>query len=657
MKFKQVLLGISLFVSAISFAQEVKKEVLFTIDGKSYYTDEFVRVYNKNLDLVKDDSQKDLDNYLDLYVGYKLKVSKAYKLGLDNSKQYQSELKVYRNQLSKNYVTDTKVTKELVDEAYERSLKEVRASHILFLVDEFAAPADTLKAYNKAMEVRKRALAGEDFAKLAEQHSEDPSAKDNKGDLGYFSVFRMVYPFETAAFNTPKGQISKPVRTRFGYHLIKVNDVRANRGDVTVAHIMILKPKGATQEEAAKAKTTIDEIYQKLKQGEDFADLARQFSQDQSSAAAGGQLQKFSSGELSSEEFENQSFTLQNPGDYSKPFETQFGWHIVKLVQKYPVKKLEEVQADFENRIKRDDRSRLINESMAEKLKKRYTVKKDAQAYKTVLKVLNDKTNKVWTLPKNLDSYNTTLLTINNSGKVTAKDFLEYVDMQLKTGLVTNPVSAKADMLLEKFTEGELYRYHSENLESEYPEFGMIMEEYRDGLLLYNLMEKEIWEKAKTDTVGLEAFYRKNIANYQWKDRIGADIYSSTDEGVMKKARKFLKKGKDAEYVKNKLNTAENIKVMEKSGVFETDSDVLPKQATWEKGVSDVIKKGDYYYVVKVENTMPKGPKSLEEARGRVINDYQQYLENTWVDTLRKEFTVKVDNEVFSKIKKQLNQQ
>src|SRR5690606_3513604 len=141
-------------------------EVLFTIDGKPYYTDEFVRVYNKNLDLVKDDSQKDLDNYLDLYVGYKLKVNKANKLGLNNGKQYQGELKTYRNQLSKNYLTDTKVTKELIDEAYARSLKEVKASHILILVDENAAPADTLKAYNKAVDIRKKAAAGENFAKL-----------------------------------------------------------------------------------------------------------------------------------------------------------------------------------------------------------------------------------------------------------------------------------------------------------------------------------------------------------------------------------------------------------------------------------------------------------------------------------------------------------
>jgi len=656
MKLKKVLLSISLFISAVSFAQEVKQEVLFTIDGKPYYTDEFVRVYNKNLDLVKDDSQKDLDNYLDLYVGYKLKVSKANKLGLNNGKQYQGELKTYRNQLSKNYLTDTKVTKELIDEAYARSLKEVKASHILILVDENAAPADTLKAYNKAVDIRKKAAAGENFAKLAEQYSEDPSAKENKGDLGYFSVFRMVYPFENAAFNTPKGQVSKPFRTRFGYHIVKVDDIRENRGDVTVAHIMIVKPKDAKPEDLAKAKTTIDEIYQKLKQGEDFAGLAKQFSQDQSSAASGGKLNRFSSGELSSEEFENRAFAMKTPGELSEPFESQFGWHIVKLIEKHPVKPLEEVQADFENRIKRDDRSRRIAVAMNEKLRKKYPVKRDAKAYAAAVKALNDKiyTN-AWEMPKNADAYNVTMFTINNDKQVTSKTFLEYVAAQQKTNLNVKPVAKQADALYDKFIDEQLSAYHNDNLEKEFPEFGMIMEEYRDGLLLFDLMEKEIWEKAKTDTIGLEKFYNAHINNYQWKARVDVNIYSSTDESIMKKVRKYVKKGESAEFIKNKLNTPEKVSVMEKSGVFELDNAVLPKQNEWKPGISDIIKEGDYYYVIKTNKVLPAGPKTLEEAKGRVINDYQQHLESTWVDDLRKEFKVQVNRDVLTKVKTQLN--
>lgn len=657
MKFKKVLLGLSLLFSVVTFAQNTNKEVLFSIDGKPYYTDEFIRVYNKNLDLVKDDSQKDLDNYLTLFIGYKLKVNKANKLGLQNGKKYQGELKTYRSQLSRNYLTDTKVTQELMDEAYARSKKEVRVSHILFLVDENAAPADTLKAYNKAMDAYKKAKAGEDFGKLAVQYSEDKSAKENKGDLGYFSVFRMVYPFETGAYNTPKGEISKPVRTRYGYHVIKVNDVRENRGDITVSHIMIMKPKNDTPEEKAKAKSTIDDIYKKLKQGEDFISLAKQFSQDKSSAGAGGKLNRFSSGELSATDFEDQAFALKNLGEFSAPFETQFGWHIVRLEERHPAKPFEELQADFENRIKKDDRSKLIAASMTDKLRKKYEVKKDKAAYAKALKALNDKFyTQAWELPKDVESYSDVLLTINNDKKLLVKDFLAYANAQQKASMNVKPISKAADVMLEKYTDEQLNIYYNDHLESEFPEFAMVMEEYRDGLLLFDLMEKEIWEKAKNDTLGLENYYKQNISKYQWPARVDADVYSSTKEDVVKKARKFLKKGKDAAYIKGELNKGETVDIIAKSGTFEQKGTELPKVAEWEEGVSDVIKDGNYYYVIKTNKVLPAGPKTLEESKGRVINDYQQFLEGTWVDQLQGEFTIEVNKEAFARVKKQLNQ-
>lgn len=657
MTLKQVFSGLSLFISVLAFSQGTQKEVLFTVDGTPYYTDEFIRVYNKNLDLVKDDSQKDLDNYLDLFVGYKLKINKANKLGLQEGKQYKAELKSYRSQLSKNYLTDTKVTKELVEEAYTRSQKEIKASHILFLVDENAAPADTLKAYNKAIDVRKKALAGEDFGQLAAQFSEDPSAKDNKGSLGYFTVFRMVYPFESGAYNTPKGQISKPVRSRFGYHLIKVEDIRANRGDVTVAHIMIAKQKNAAPDDAAKAKTTINEIYQKLKQGENFETLAQQFSQDKSTAPAGGKLNRFSSGELSSPEFEDEAFSLKNAGDYSAPFETDFGWHIVKLIEKHPAKTFEEMQPELENRIGRDERSRLITESMNSKLRKKYTAKKEAKAYAQAVKALNDQIyTQAWTLPENIKDFGQTVLTINKDRQVPAKTFLEYVHAQQRGGLGVKPVAKQADILFERFTDEQLNSYYNDNLEKEFPEFGIIMEEYRDGLLLFDLMEKEIWEKAKTDTIGLEQFYRAHLDNYQWKERIDADIYSSTDEKMMKKVAKLLKKGKSPDDIKKELNTADKVNVMVKSGVFEEGSDVLPKQDIRKPGISGIIKDSNYYYVLQTRKVLPAGPKTLDESRGRAINDYQQYLEGKWVDDLKSEFKVSVNKNVFEQVKKQLEQ-
>lgn len=669
MKLNQVLSGLLLTALIVtgckssketttaSAAPAVKKDVLFTVNDKPYYTDEFVRVYKKNLDLVKDDSQKDLNNYLDLFIGYKLKVNKAYKLGLDSNKKYQGELRTYRTQLAKNYLTDSKVTTALVEEAYKRSQKEINASHILFLADENAAPADTLKAYNKAVEARKRVMAGEDFSKVAKEVSEDPSAKENGGDLGYFSVFRMVYPFESGAYNTPKGGVSKIIRTRFGYHIIKVNDIRDNRGDITVAHIMTLKPKKEDAAESAKAKSKIEDIYKKLQQGEDFAALAKQFSEDKSSSDLGGNLNTFSSGELTSQVFEDQSFALKNPGDISKPFESQFGWHIVKLIERKPAKPFEEVKADFESRTKRDERSRIIAESVTDKLKNKYSIEKDKDVYKLAVKALTDSIYTMgWKLPKDLEAYNKTLVTINHDKKLTAKDFLTYVSTQQNMGVAAKPLSHAADVLYNQYVDGQLNAYYNDNLEKEYPEFAMIMEEYRDGLLLFDLMEKEIWDKAKNDTIGLQNYYDAHKADYQWKQRADAEIFSSTSEAAVKQARELLLKNKDAASIKEKLNTKDKVSIIEKTGTFETGSDAMPKLAEWKPGVSAVVKEGNYYYVVKTVKVLPAGAKTLDEAKGRVINDYQQYLESTWVDELKKEFTVKVNNDVFEKVKKEINQ-
>lgn len=665
-RFFSGLLAVTVLVSGCKSTKETtatttvatpQKEVLFTVDDKPYYTDEFVRVYKKNLDLVKDDSQKDLNNYLDLFVGYKLKVNKAYKLGLQEDKKYQGELKSYRNQLAKNYLTDSKVTTELVQEAYDRSQKEIKASHILFLVEENATPADTLKAYNKAVEARKRAVAGEDFGKLAAELSEDPSAKENKGDLGYFSTLRMVYAFENGAYKTPKGQVSRPVRTRFGYHVIKVTDVRNNRGEINVAHIMVNKAPNPNKAEADKAKTKIEDIYKKLQQGEDFATLAKQFSEDKTTAEKGGTLNQFSSGELTSQEFEDHAFGLQNPGDMTKPFESQFGWHIVKLISKKPAKSFEEAKPELENRIKRDERSRLIAQSLTAKLRAKYPVERDKEVYKKVVAAITDSIYLMeWKLPKNLDSYNKTVLTINKDKQLTGKEFLNYVYSQQNLGISAKPVSRAAEVLLERFTDEQLNVYYNQNLEKEFPEFDMVMQEYRDGLLLFDLMEKEIWEKAKNDTIGLQKYYDAHKAEYVWKQRADVEVYSSTSEKTAKDAKAMLLKGKKADAVKTKLNTKDKVNVIEKTGVFETGTDAMPKLAVWKPGVSDVVKEGDYYYVVKVNKVLPAGTKTLEEAKGRVVNDYQQYLESTWVDQLKKEFTIKVNNDTFEKVKKEINQ-
>ena len=652
MKLKHVFLGLILGFVLVAKAQTNTKEVLFTIDDKSFYTDEFIRVYNKNLDLVKDESQKDLNQYLELFIGYKLKVSKANKLELQNNTQYQTELKSYRTQLSKNYTTDSKVTKELVDEGYKRLLKEVNASHILILLDENAAPADTLVAYNKTLGIRDRIIKGEDFGKLAQEVSQDPSAKENKGNLGYFTSFKMVYAFENGAYNTSVGSISMPVRTRFGYHLIKVNDIRDNRGEVAVAHIMILKNKDGAANPDAKA--TIDDIYKKLQQGEKFEELAKQFSEDKSSASKGGVLNRFASGQLSSEEFETQAFSLSKENPISKPFETQFGWHIVKFIDKFPVKSYEDSKVELENKISKDDRSRLITNSLTEKLRVKYPIKKDAKLYSAVSKlVTNDFYENKWALPTETKKYSKTLFVIGTKN-YTGTDFLDYVYSKQKAGSSIKPIEKLTDILFDNYVDEQRNQYNNDNLENEFPEFSAVMDEYRDGLLLFDLMDKEIWQRSKTDTIGLKAYYETQKDKHLWKTRVDAEVYSSTDLEKMKKVLSMLKKNQTSKEIKDKFNTKDSVNIMYYQAVYEEGAEALPKGTKMELGLSEISLKGDYYYITNVVKVIPAAPKTLEECKGKLVNDYQQYLEQNWVNELKKEFTVKVNQDTFEKVKNQI---
>ena len=652
MKIKQLALGFLIALNLITYAQNTSNDVLFTINDKPFYTDEFARVYNKNIDLVKDESQKDLQKYLGLYIGYKLKITKANDLGLQNADKYKSELKGYRAQLSKNYLTDSKVTNELLLEGYNRYLNEIRASHILITCDEFASPEDSLKAYNTANEALQKALNGEDFGALAQQYSQDPSAKQNKGDLGYFTAFRMVYAFENAAYNTKLGEVSKIIRSRFGYHIIKVQDIRKNRGDLLVEHIMVLKPANDTKEENEKAVDKINDIYKKWQQGENFESLAKTYSEDKASGPKGGLLQRFGSGQLSSAEFEETAFALTKENPVSKPFKTAFGWHIAKLIENYPMKSFEEMKSELDEKIGKDERSRLATASLTEKLKAKYTIKPNEKMYAEIQNAVTpDFYESKWEVPAKDQKFAASLVTIDNVSH-SGDSFLTYLKTSEKVSNNIKPINKLVEKMYASFVNEKLNNHYNENLEKEFPEFSNVMQEYRDGLLLFDLMEKEIWEKSKTDTIGLKKFYDINKAKYNWKTRLDMVVCSSTTEDIVKKAQIMLRDNKSIDDIKTALNTADIVNVMTSSGIYEEGNNSIPKGTKAEAGVSDIVKNGEYYFVSKVNKVIPAGTKALEECKGKAINDYQQYLEENWVTNLKAEYKVAVNKKVFDKVKK-----
>jgi peptidyl-prolyl cis-trans isomerase SurA len=432
-----------------------------------------------------------------------------------------------------------------------------------------------------------------------------------------------------------------------------VLDTRNNRGDLSVEHIMVLKPAADTKEANEKAENTIKDIYKKWQQGENFESLAKTYSEDKASGPKGGLLQRFGSGQLSSTEFEEMAFSLTKENPVSAPFKSEFGWHIAKLIEKFPVKSLEDMKADLEDKISKDERSRLVTASLTEKLKTKYVVKRDEAIYAKVKNaVTNDFYESKWIAPSTPD-YAVNLVTIDN--KITsAIDFLAFVKTQERAANTIKPVNKMVDKLYANFVEEKLNTTYNDNLENEFPEFNNVMEEYRDGLLLFDLMEKEIWEKSKTDTIGLKKFYDINKGRYNWKTRLDMTVCSSTSEETIKKALKMLKEDKKVDEIKTALNTKEVVNIMSSNGVYEEGNNNIPKGTKMQVGVSEITKNGEYYFVTKINKLLQPGTKTLEECKGKAINDYQQYLEENWVSNLKKEYTVKVNNDVFEKIKKEI---
>ncbi len=495
---KSVLLVV-LSLSMSVFAQK-KEKTLLTIDGEKVTVSEFKRVYEKNLDAIDNEEAKDVTKNLDLYINYKLKVRDAYNIKLDTLKSYIREMATYKNQLSAPYLQDTTYIDQLVKDAYFRTKNEVKAKHILIRLSREATPKDTLIAYNKIIEIRNKILKDGDFESVAAKFSEDKSAQDdpktgrkgNKGNLGYFSAFRMVYPFEVAAYNTKVGEVSMPFKTQFGYHILKVDELRPSKGEIEAAHILIADTTSA-------GKTKIDEVYAKLNKNEKFEDLAKQYSADPGSKETGGKLGKFGPGRMV-KPFEDAAFGLQKVNDYSKPFKTRFGWHIVKLIKKHPIQSFEEMKKGLTAKVKRSSRKQLSDKTIVNNLKKQYNIIENEEAKK----ILDNK--KIRSISK--DSLQKTMISINDK-KINQEAFVKYIRNRRHLAIY---------VLYEMFMDEQILTYYKDNLINTEPEYAYTLKEYEDGLLLFELMQQKIWNKSVKDSIGLQKYFDANTETYKSKE-------------------------------------------------------------------------------------------------------------------------------------------
>ena len=653
---KLLFLLVSIAITFNSFSQNHDRTLLNVADEK-VSVDDFLNIYNKNRQVGKELDPKTLDEYLQLFINFKLKVKEAESLGMDTIPSFVKELSGYRKQLANPYLVDNDAGEKLIKEAYDRLKIEIRASHILITVTEDASPSDTLKAYKKAQSLRQDILDGANFADVAIAKSDDPSAKENLGDLGYFSALYMVYPFETAAYNTAKGEISEIIRTRYGYHFLNVTDKRPSRGEVKTAHIMVKYPSPVGKssiKEKAVAKQKIDDIYNKIiNESADFAEMAKQYSDDKNNSSKGGVLPWFGSNKMVAD-YEDAAFSLNNLSDISAPIETPYGWHIIKLIDRKGLGSFEDEKSDIQSKVEKDSRSQEKRTSLVNKLKNEYNYKVNTSALNAMKEIVNNDfiaKNGKWSLKDHASSLTKVVFSLG-SYKYTQYDFAEYMLTFARRMKSKFEPSIFVDEAFAKWSEDLIIAYENSNLELKYNDFRLLMQEYRDGILLYELTDEKIWSKAVKDTIGLNAYYLDNKKNYMWDSRVDATVINCLNESIALKVRKKIIRGNtNIDEIQTKINKKSSLNMDTKKGLFLRGENDFVDQVQWKQGVSDLIYDNRNVKMIYINQVLQPIEKELTQAKGLITSDYQDFLEEQWLAELKAKYSVHINSFVFDLLK------
>ena len=627
-----LLLFITLNLNSIS------QEVLLEIENDKITLDEFSHIFNKNNDNEKIDKEY-LDEYIELFINFKLKVKEAKNLGFDTVATFIDELNGYRKQLAKPYLRDDNFNDELFDEALDRIQFDINANHILININD----ENNDEALNKINDIRREIINGNiSFEDAAVKYSDDKSAKENKGNLGYFTAFMMVYDFETAAYTTDINDISKPVKTKYGYHIIKVNERRKAVGERKVAHIMFKTGKNAKPDKINDAQNKINKTYDLLKNGDRFAEVAERFSEDRSTAVKGGVLPPFGVGKMVSE-FESQAFKLNSPGDFSEPFRTDFGWHIVMLLEDFPVVLNDDLYLKVKTGIERDSRSKLSSEFMAKKLKDQYKLKVYKENFNSLRRAAVKDVQKTTWDGKNALDLDNPLFKIE-SMIFYQNDFTDYI---LKNQKNNN----NFDNLYLDFLDKSLFVYEESQLENKYPDFKVLLNEYREGILLFDLTNKNVWKKAVEDSLGLKKYFSDNSDSYQWETRLSASIYTCIDLSTAKKVKSLLYKlnrgSIENSAILEKINKDSPLNLSIESNNFLFGDNKYVDMIDWKKGISkDIVTDDGSYVIINVNEVLPAGNMTLNAVKGKVISDYQKFLDDQWILYLRDKYKYSVNKDL-----------
>ena len=652
MRFQKLLIIAALFGSAFVSAQskkinpQLEDEWLIAINGDTITAGDFWYAFVKNADEEKPINLDSLKKYKKLYDKFLLKVTEAKSLGYDTTPKFLKEFKGYKNQLAESYLKDKSVTDKLIQEAFDRSRIDVEASHILVKVPYDAMPEDTLKAFQKALSIMNKANNGVDFTLLAKKYSDDNGGK-NGGYLGYFSVLRMVYPFENMAYNTKPGEISKPFRSRFGYHIIKVHSNRKAVGEVKVAHIMTIAKEGMDPKKLVDAEKNIREIYEMVKEGKNFAELARKFSEDLNTSNRGGELPWFGPNKFLPE-FENAAFSLANNGDVSEPVKTPYGWHIIKRIDRKELASYDDMKNELRNKVSRSDRAALSKTVVINRIKKEYEFTEYRSGIDNFYTFCDTTLiTAKWKAPA--DKELTDKMFDFAGVTYTQKEFAEYLTQTLvpkKGGSYQRIVQYSYENWMTDIIES----HEKSLLTTKYPDYGRLLREYKDGIILFDLTSEKVWNKSVVDTAGLRAFHNDIKDQWQWNERMDGVVYKCIDEATAVAVRKLLKKGRGDDVILENINVESKLNVRVEAGVYEAKSRPELNGLKFKKGVSKVLNQNGNFIVLKVDKVIPVESKSLSEVKGMVTAKYQDYLMDVWLKELREKYEIVYNDDVFKQL-------
>jgi peptidyl-prolyl cis-trans isomerase SurA len=646
---KKTLFTLVVVVSLATQSFGQTDPTLFSVNGKSVTVSEFNYIYSKTNGAKADFSKASITEYLDLYTKFKMKVARAKEMQLDTIPSLQEELAGYRRQLADSYLTDREVTDRLIREAHDRMQKDVKISHILVAIN----PKDTLTAWNKIQGIYKEMKGGATFESLVAK-SEDKNTNQNGGLIGYLTAMLPdgFYALENAMYEIPVGKTSGVIRTPMGYHIVKVNDSRPARGEIEAAHILIRKKKGGIDQNDAKRR--IDSLYAAIQAKSDFDDLAVRFSEDENSAPKLGYLGVFGIGRYEPI-FEDAAFAIDRDGGFSTPVESTIGWHIIKRRERKGIAPFDAFKSRLKAQIQREQRYELARVAMVERIKKESGMTESIETRDRFIASLDSSfLTYAWRQPtvSNTDK----MLTFGKDKAHSTSDFSDFLAENANKRInyaaqFNNNKNDVAMQLYRDFSNDKTLAYEETQLDKKYPDFRNLMREYEEGILLFEAIKQNVWDKASQDSVGLDKFYAANKTRYQWEERASVISYVVNDtlKPMMDKIKKFAAKN-DAQKVLKKFNgKSEYIRFKEET-IERSKAKTLDTPTIWKAGTIVEGGKEDMSTFRKIEKILPKSVKSLKEARGYVVADYQEFLEKEWMDDLTKRFKVETNENVLNSL-------